>query len=130
MRIWSARNPKYVREYVHDPVTDAVLQAAVSGPTTAPATGEEIAMRENSGKKVFVAFAAVAALTLGVVSATAANDRDDRGHERGGFVVPCSLDGVNPAFHPEVFGNAATALSFGFVQGPDRVWRVRPDCRR
>jgi hypothetical protein len=90
-----------------------------------------MAMSENrGGKKIFVALAAVAALgVLGVVSA-AASQRSDRGDERGGFVLPCSLDGVNPALHPDIFGNAATALSFGFVQGPDRIWRVRPNCRR
>ena len=32
--------------------------------------------------------------------------------------------------HPEVFGNAATAQSFGFFQAPDHSWHVRPDCHR
>jgi hypothetical protein len=83
-----------------------------------------------SGKKIFVALAVAAAMgVLGAASAIA-NDRDDHGHERGGSVVPCSLDGVNPAVHPEIFGNPATALQFGFVQGPDHTWRVRPGCRR
>jgi hypothetical protein len=45
-------------------------------------------------------------------------------------VVPCSLDGVNPAHHPEIFADAATAQSYGFVLGPDRTWRVRAGCRR
>jgi ABC-type sugar transport system substrate-binding protein len=83
-----------------------------------------------SGKKVFVALAVTAALgVLGAASA-AANDRDDRGRERGGFVVPCSLDGVNPVLHPEIFGNAATAQQYGFVQAPDHTWHVRPGCHR
>ncbi len=60
----------------------------------------------------------------------AGNDRDDHGQERGGGVVRCSLDGVNPAHHPEIFGNAATAQSFGFFQAPDHTWHVRPDCHR
>jgi hypothetical protein len=83
-----------------------------------------------SGKKAFVALAVTTALgVLGAASA-AANDRDDHGIERGGAVVRCSLDGVNPAHHPEIFGNAATAQSFGFYQAPDHTWHVRPDCHR
>jgi hypothetical protein len=83
-----------------------------------------------SGKKAFVALAVTTALgVLGAASA-AANDRDDHGIERGGAVVRCSLDGVNPAHHPEIFGNAATAQSFGFYQAPDHIWHVRPDCHR
>jgi hypothetical protein len=83
-----------------------------------------------SGKKVFVALAATAALgVLGAASAFA-TDRDDHGSERGGAVTRCSLDGVNPVLHPEVFGNAATAQQFGFFQTPDHTWHVRPDCRR
>ena len=81
-----------------------------------------------SGKKVFVALAITAALVVLGAAAAAANDRD-RGRERGG-VLPCSLDGVNPAVHPEIFGNTATAQQFGFVQWPDRTWHVRPGCRR
>jgi hypothetical protein len=90
------------------------------------ATEEEIAM---IGKKAFVAFAVATALgILGAASATA--NEQDRSREKDGSVVPCSLDGVNPALHPEIFGNAATALAFGFVQSADRTWHVRPGCRR
>ena len=81
------------------------------------------------GKKAFVAFAVATALgILGAASATA--NEQDRSREKDGSVVPCSLDGVNPALHPEIFGNAATALAFGFVQSADRTWHVRPGCRR
>ena len=83
-----------------------------------------------SGKKAFVTLAVTAALgVLGAVSAVA-NDRDDHGMERGGSVRPCSLVGVNPGLHPEIFGNAATARTFGFVQAADHTWHVRPDCHR
>jgi hypothetical protein len=84
-----------------------------------------------SGKQVLVALAITAALVVLGAASAAANDHDrgDRGRERGG-VIPCSLDGVNPAVHPEIFGNAATAQQFGFVQWPDRTWHVRPGCRR
>jgi hypothetical protein len=79
------------------------------------------------------AFAALAVTTalgvLGTASALAKDDFGDRGGERGA-VQPCSLDGVNPVHHPEIFGNAATARSFGFVQAKDGTWHVLPGCRR
>jgi hypothetical protein len=88
---------------------------------------EEVAM---CGKKAFVALAVTTALgVLGAAAAVAKDDIDNRG-ERGGSVRPCSLDGVNPAHHPEIFGNAATALSFGFVRSRDGTWQVMPNCHR
>jgi hypothetical protein len=82
------------------------------------------------GKKAWVALATIAALgVLGITSASAM-DRDRDGRERGGSVRPCSLDGVNPVHHPEIFGNAAAAQAYGFVRGPGGTWRVRADCRR
>jgi hypothetical protein len=42
----------------------------------------------------------------------------------GGYVKPCSLDGVNPSYHPEVFGNPAIAREYGFLQSPDGGWHV------
>ena len=83
-----------------------------------------------SGKRAFVAIAVTAAVGILGAASAAANEHNDRSRERGGSVVPCSLDGVNPAHHPEVFGNAATAQSFGFYQTADHTWHVRPDCRR
>lgn len=47
---------------------------------------------------------------------------------RGGYVKPCSLDGVNPVHHPYIFRNPAVARSFGFFVGPDRRWHVVPNC--
>jgi hypothetical protein len=82
------------------------------------------------GAKLLV-LAVAAAFTLGGASAAVGGtDRDDRGRERGGFVMPCSLVGVNPVHHPEIFANPATARSMGFVQTADGVWHVVPDCRR
>ena len=78
------------------------------------------------------ALALSAAITaLGVVGSASAlaNQNRDRDRDRGGFVTPCSLVGVNPAYHPEVFSSAAVAAQYGFVQGPGGVWHVRPDCR-
>ena len=73
----------------------------------------------------FVALAVTTAVSALVASA-AANNRDDHGRDRYGSVVPCSLDGVNPAYHPEIFGNAAAALSFGFVRTRGALGRWCP----
>jgi hypothetical protein len=69
--------------------------------------------------------AAITALgILGAASAVAGSDRD-RGRES--CVVPCSLDGVNPVYHPRIFGNPAFAKAhYGFVQGRDGTWHVIP----
>ena len=82
-----------------------------------------------NGKKVFVALAVTSALgILGAASAEAGSDRD-RGREP--YVVPCSLDGVNPVYHPRIFGNPAFAKAyFGFVQGRDHTWHVIPNCTK
>lgn len=78
-----------------------------------------------NGKKAFIMLAVTTALGfLGAASAIAMDDTDKRG-ERGGYVVPCSLSGVNPALHPEIFGNPAAAREFGFVQSRDGVWHVQ-----
>ena len=84
-----------------------------------------------SAKKAFIMLATAAALgALGTASAVAKDDMDNRG-ERGGSVVPCSLSGVNPAFHPEIFGNPAVAArEYGFVKSRDGTWQVVPNCHR
>jgi hypothetical protein len=64
--------------------------------------------------------AVAAALLFGTTPAALA-----KGHANpGGGVRPCSLAGVNPVYHPQIFGNAAAAREFGFVQGPDHTWHV------
>jgi hypothetical protein len=91
------------------------------------ASAEEIAM---NGKNAFIALALTTALSiLGAASAAAGMEHGDRGGERGA-VLPCSLDGVNPAYHPEIFGNPAAARSYGFVRSPGGTWQVAPGCRR
>jgi hypothetical protein len=77
-------------------------------------------------KKAFVVLVIAAAFGN---AAVVAKDLGDRPHE-GGAVVPCSLDGINPAHHLEIFGNPATAASYGFVRSADGTWHVRPGCRR
>ena len=81
-----------------------------------------------SGNRAFVTLTVGIVLSaLGAVSAAAS--MIGGGRSQGGFVKACSLDGVNPVYHPEIFGDPAAARAFGFVLGPDRVWRVIPNCR-
>ena len=48
-----------------------------------------------------------------------------------GRVKPCSLVGVNPVHHPEIFGDANVALEhYGFVQGANGKWQVEKGCRK
>jgi hypothetical protein len=80
------------------------------------------------GNKTFITLSFAAALgVLGVASA-AASEHGDRG-THGGFVMPGSLAGVNPAYHPDIFGNPAVASEYGFVQSRDGAWHVRSDWR-
>ncbi len=79
-----------------------------------------------TGKKAFAVLAFTALGVVGMTSAAWSSLFHNR--ERGGYVIPCSLDGVNPVHHPDICGNPAVARSYGFVLGPDRVWHVRSDC--
>ena len=79
--------------------------------------------------KVLIVVAITSAFGVLAASSGMASEHSGRGRERG-FVLPCSLDGVNPAYHPEIFGNAAAAASYGFVRAPDGRWHVSPGCRR
>jgi hypothetical protein len=81
-----------------------------------------------NGKKAFVALAVTTALGILGTAAAGMDGRDDRGRERGGSLMPCSLVGVNPAYHPNIFGNPAVAASYGFVRSRDGTWQVRPNC--
>jgi hypothetical protein len=82
------------------------------------------------GKMAFVALAVTTALAvLGISSAAGSSCRDDPS-QCGGFVLPCSLDGVNPVYHPKIFGNPAAAAAYGFVRSRDGAWYVRPNCHR
>jgi hypothetical protein len=65
--------------------------------------------------------ALAAALILGTASAALANDS---GEDRGGFVLPGSMDGVNPVYHPGIFGNADAAKAYGFVAAPRHTHRA------
>jgi hypothetical protein len=47
--------------------------------------------------------ALAAVLILGTASAALAENERDEG---GGYLIQGSMDGVNPVYHPDVFGNA------------------------
>jgi hypothetical protein len=60
--------------------------------------------------------ALAAALIIGTASAALANDSGE--NNQGGFVVPGSMDGVNPAYHPRWFpGYAARNDNGGNAYG-------------
>jgi hypothetical protein len=75
--------------------------------------------------KTKIALAAL--LMLGTASAALAGDQTE---DRGGYVMPGSLDGVNPAYHPGIFGNPAVARSYGFAKSRYGSWHVRSDWHR
>ena len=79
-----------------------------------------------SGEKHLVAFAT--AVSLGVLGPASAAWAQAGGYDyeyEGGYVKPCSLDGVNPAYHPEIFANPAAARAFGFAQSRDGAWHTQ-----
>ena len=77
-----------------------------------------------------MALLVLVALAVSVESSLAGkNDVGDK-TESGGNIVRCSLNGVNPAYHPKIFGNPAVAASYGFVRSRDGAWRVQPNCQR
>ena len=79
-----------------------------------------------SGEKHLVAFAIVVSLgVLGPASTAWAQSGGYDYENYGGNVKPCSLDGVNPAYHPEIFGNPAAAREFGFAQSRDGTWHTQ-----
>jgi hypothetical protein len=83
-----------------------------------------------SGK---LALALVATIVFAVSLAPAsAGDMGGSGgdHSEGGGVARCSLAGVNPAHHPEIFGNPAVAATYGFIRSRDGIWQVAANCRR
>jgi hypothetical protein len=76
-----------------------------------------------------VCAASIASSLVGRDDMGGRDDKRDR-IEKGEVVVRCSLNGVNPTRHPEIFGNAAVARSYGFVRSRDGPWHVQPNCRR
>jgi hypothetical protein len=67
---------------------------------------------------------------LGTVSAALAGGNNDDGAHEGGFVIRCSLDGVNPVYYPGIFGNPAVAREYDFVKSRNGGWQVEKTCAR
>jgi len=81
-----------------------------------------------NGRKALGVLAITAAIAVLGTTSAAWSFFDGR-YYRGGFVKPCSLDGVNPAYHPGIFGNPAIARAYyGFVLGRDHMWHVQDNC--
>jgi hypothetical protein len=73
-----------------------------------------------------IVIAVSTAIAVGLLgAATAARAGTDKGSESDGFVMPGSMDGVNPAYHPGIFGNSAAAKAYGFVPTVKRGHTVR-----
>jgi hypothetical protein len=87
-------------------------------------------------RSALVLVAAVAALNVmgGTVAAREFYDCGEGyyySHRCGGFVIPCSLDGINPAYHPWIFGSPKTAREeYGFIRSRDGTWHVEKNCVR
>jgi hypothetical protein len=47
-----------------------------------------------------------------------------------GFVLRCSLDGVNPQRHHRIFRHLEIAREYGFVESVGGVWYVQAGCHR
>ena len=76
--------------------------------------------------RAFVLLAGVVALgALSTASTSWAQHVQKKGFQGGtGSLRHCSLTGVNPVHHPDVFGDPAVAKSYGFVQSADGNWHV------
>jgi hypothetical protein len=80
-------------------------------------------MRSSNMLSGAVALATVLPLTTVPVWAQGSQSPQSRSD-----VLPCSLSGVNPADHSDIFGNPEVARQYGFVRGPDGNWQVIPNC--
>jgi hypothetical protein len=76
-------------------------------------SGEQQEIIVNT-KKILIALSTATVLGLGAASAALASDHE----ETGGFVMPGSMDGVNPAYHPGLFPNAANGRgAYAYANG-------------
>jgi hypothetical protein len=71
----------------------------------------------TSGKTLIALSIAIALGLLGAAPVAQASNENDGGNETGGFVVPGSTVGVNPAYHPGWFGKARNADRAGDAFG-------------
>ena len=79
-----------------------------------------------SGKTTIVVLPV--AIALGLVGAASMASAQNEGQSTGN-VRPCSLDGINTANHPGIFGDPVVAREqYGFVRGSNGQWQVIPNC--
>jgi hypothetical protein len=78
-----------------------------------------------SGRRTSIAISAAIVLSI-VGAATAALANDSGENDRGGYVVPGSMVGVNPAYHPGLLGQAGSS-AYGYAPVPIQTHRpARP----
>jgi hypothetical protein len=83
----------------------------------------------TNGKILIALSTAIALGLLGAASVAQASNENDGGNETGGYVLPGSMVGVNPVFHPGWFGKVHKADravdAFGYVLMPSHKHRAR-----
>ena len=79
------------------------------------------------GNQALIAISTALAIgLLGSASAALANDSGE--NNMGGYVIPGSMAGVNPVYHPGWFGPTARAgAAYGFAVTPAREHRSAGD---
>ena len=78
------------------------------------------------GNQVLIAASTALAIgLLGGASVALANDSGE--NDMGGFVVPGSTVGVNPVYHPELFGRTTGPSAYGYAVTPAREHRSARD---
>jgi hypothetical protein len=66
------------------------------------------------------------AVVIGTFVGGSPSEASDRDSQSGGFVVPGSLDGVNPVYHPGIFRYPSVARAYGFVPLASRKPHAKP----
>ena len=77
-----------------------------------------------------ITIAIATGLILGAASAALAEGSDRNDNDFGGYVIARSLDGVNPVYHPRIFGDPAVAREYGFFKSRNGSWQVEKGCVR
>jgi hypothetical protein len=83
----------------------------------------------TNGKTLIALSTAIALGLLGAASVAQASNENDGGNETGGYVLPGSRVGVNPAYHPGWFGKVRNADragdAFGYGPMPSHKHKAR-----
>jgi hypothetical protein len=82
----------------------------------------------SSGKKLIALSTAIALGLLGAATVAQASNENDGGNNTGGYVLPGSTAGVNPAYHPRWFGRVRHTYrggdAFGYAE-PSHKHKIR-----